>query len=501
MNSDKDAVLCETKQLSASSSMSSLTVDSVNITDIEKQCYSPTKWESGARETTRYEVEREDPQEPIPSKTSSRFVRFIRWNFFSTYRRLFTVVFVANCIALIILGSSRGGHVGLTYSNTVGATSINLLVSILCRQEHVVNMLFRMTASIPITAPFQVRRWCAEVYHYGGLHSGCGVAAVFWYLAFASLVTRRIFIESHVDRAIVVITYLILSLLTAMCASAYPSIRHRIHNLFEAMHRFAGWTVVILFWTQVLLTVRQTCQATGVPYGRGAITNLSFWCLCIITVCIVYPWARMRRRDVEAERLSEHAIRLHFKSPNTSFCQALRLSENPLKENHAFAAIPSESSNGGFSVVISNAGDWTKKIIQSPPKKLYIKGVPTFGVLRLATMFEPVLLVATGSGIAPLLSLFAGAPGLKCRVLWSTPSPVETFSQEIVDRVLRADPNAVIIDTRRSGRPNIVEVTYRLFKSSGAEAVVVISNPTVTKKLVYGMETRGVPAYAPIFDS
>jgi len=209
----------------------------------------------------------------------------------------------------------------------------------------------------------------------------------------------------------------------------------------------------------------------------------------------------MRLREVEAEHLSDHAIRLHFKAPNTSFCQALRLSENPLKENHAFAAIPTENNGDGFSVVISNAGNWTKKIIKSPPKKMYIRGIPTFGVLRLATMFEPILLVATGSGIAPLLSLFAGVPDLKCRVLWSTPNPVQTFSQEIVNRVLRADPHAVIIDTKKSGRPDIVAVTYRMFKASGAEAVMVISNPNVTRKVVYGLETRGVPAYAPIFDS
>jgi ribosomal protein L14E/L6E/L27E len=33
------------------------------------------------------------------------------------------------------------------------------------------------------------------------------------------------------------------------------------------------------------------------------------------------------------------------------------------------------------------------------------------------------------------------------------------------------------------------------------EAVVVISNQRVTRKVVYGLETRGVPAYGAIFDS
>jgi hypothetical protein len=34
-----------------------------------------------------------------------------------------------------------------------------------------------------------------------------------------------------------------------------------------------------------------------------------------------------------------------------------------------------------------------------------------------------------------------------------------------------------------------------------AEAVIVISNEKLTKKVVYGMETRGVPAYGAIWDS
>ena len=67
--------------------------------------------------------------------------------------------------------------------------------------------------------------------------------------------------------------------------------------------------------------------------------------------------------------------------------------------------------------------------------------------------------------------------------------------------VLKADPNAVIIDTRTSGRPNMVQITYQLYIESGAEAVFVISNPKLTKKLVYAMESRGVPAFGPIWDS
>ncbi len=47
----------------------------------------------------------------------------------------------------------------------------------------------------------------------------------------------------------------------------------------------------------------------------------------------------------------------------------------------------------------------------------------------------------------------------------------------------------------------MVALTYQLVLESNAEAVFIISNPKVTKKVVYGMETRGIPAYGAIFDS
>jgi hypothetical protein len=98
------------------------------------------------------------------------------------------------------------------------------------------------------------------------------------------------------------------------------------------------------------------------------------------------------------------------------------------------------------------------------------------------------------------------------RIIWATKDPVQTFGREVVELVYRTDPEAVVIDTRKVGaRPDLVKLAYRVceegrevVKGEGrkrGEAVVVISNQKVTKKVVYGLETRGVPAYGAIFDS
>jgi hypothetical protein len=78
---------------------------------------------------------------------------------------------------------------------------------------------------------------------------------------------------------------------------------------------------------------------------------------------------------------------------------------------------------------------------------------------------------------------------------------LRTYGFDIYDSVLKADPQALVIDTTLAGRPDMVTHTYQLFVESGAEAVFVISNPRLTRKIVYAMETRDIPAFGPIWDS
>ncbi len=78
-----------------------------------------------------------------------------------------------------------------------------------------------------------------------------------------------------------------------------------------------------------------------------------------------------------------------------------RISLSPLSEWHAFANFPVPGTDE-FSVVISQAGGWTTKIINDPPKEIWICGTPVSGVLRVNILFRRVVFVATGSGIGPI---------------------------------------------------------------------------------------------------
>ena len=135
-----------------------------------------------------------------------------------------------------------------------------------------------------------------------------------------------------------------------------------------------------------------------------------------------------------------------------------------------------------------------------PPKQLWVRGQPLHGLLYASRLFKKIVVVATGSGIGPPLSLFH-ANVTPRRILWSTPKPLETYGPKVIKAVMDADPDAMIIDTRKAGRPDILGLTIKMVQESEAEAVFIISNPKVTHLVVHGCVTRGIPAYGAIFDS
>ena len=75
------------------------------------------------------------------------------------------------------------------------------------------------------------------------------------------------------------------------------------------------------------------------------------------------------------------------------------------------------------------------------------------------------------------------------------------FGADVLDTIHRTLPNAVIHDTEISGRPDLATMGYNAAACFRAEAVIIIANEKVTKKVVYGVESRGVAAYGAIWDS
>ncbi|MFC8141342.1 hypothetical protein ACFUKV_06190 [Streptomyces paradoxus] len=385
------------------------------------------------------------------------------------YNRLAALVLLANVTfawAVRPLGAATLGHAALA----------NLALAVVVRQQYVVNLLFRLATSAPTSWPLRVRWTLGKVYHFGGLHVGGALAGTAWFLALTITTPNG---------PLMAVGWTLIALLTLVIATALPPFRSRHHDHFEKIHRFGGWAVLALFWTHTLLS------APG-PWEVGV--------LAVVTFSVALPWLRLRKVDVRLERPSSHVVLARFDHGETPFAgSSTAISRSPLKEWHSFANVPAPGEPG-FRLTISRAGDWTGSFIDDLPRQVWVKGITTAGVANIEVLFTKVVYVATGSGIGPCLPHLLAAQ-VPSRLVWATRDPRATYGDALVDEILAVQPHALVWDTSRHGKPDMVRLAHEAYRDSGAEAVICISNKKLTWQVVHGLERRGIPAYGAIWDS
>ncbi|WP_030955629.1 membrane protein [Streptomyces sp. NRRL S-481] len=385
------------------------------------------------------------------------------------YNRLAALVLLANAAFLWAawpLAAPTLGHAALA----------NLALAVLVRQQYVINLLFRLATSAPTTWPLKIRWTLGKVYHFGGLHVGGALAGTAWFLALT--ITAPNGPATAVGWALV-------GLLTIVVATALPPFRSRHHDHFEKIHRFGGWTALVLFWTHTLLS------SPG-PAEVGV--------LAVVTFSVALPWLRLRKVDVRLERPSSHVVLARFDHGETPFAgSSTAISRSPLTEWHSFANVPTPGEPG-FRLTISRAGDWTGAFIDDLPERVWVKGITTAGVANIEVLFRKVVYVATGSGIGPCLPHLLAAE-VPSRLVWATRDPRATYGDALVDEILAVQPHALVWDTSRHGKPDMVRLAHDAYRDFGAEAVICISNKRLTWQVVHGLEQRGIPAYGAIWDS
>jgi hypothetical protein len=309
----------------------------------------------------------------------TRVFQELRYRIWIVYRRLFSIIWLINIAILVVILAIPA--IDRKWLTTIAL--INLTIAVVIRQDFVVNLIYTVCCSVPLSWPLAIRRRMAQVYHLGGIHSGCATAAVCWFAgSFAYSLREKLtgslpFVPSI---ATICLSAIALFMLLAMIVSAHPKFRKIYHNSFEVVHRLFGWTVLVLVWTQVILSIKDK-KAPHTSLGDASVRSPDLWLLLIITVSIAASWVYLKRVPVDTEILSQHAIRLHFQYTNAVRGGFLRVSERPLLEWHSFATIPAATSKEqhtkGCSVIVSRAGDWTSRQISKPPTKLWVRGVPS----------------------------------------------------------------------------------------------------------------------------
>ncbi|WP_422755651.1 hypothetical protein [Micromonospora sp. WMMD708] len=425
------------------------------------------------------------PDEVLPPPVST-LRRVLAHPRFMHHHRLVAAVLAGNA-ALLAYGLAAGWWHGPGAADALGVAALgNVALAVLIRQQYVINLLFRLATRAPTRWPLRVRATLGKVYHFGGLHVGAALAGTAWFLAQLGALTVR-----GGPTGALVTGYAVAVLLLAVVGTALPPVRSRRHDLFERTHRLGGWAALLLLWAQAGFLAGGPVALATSPQGLV---------LAVLTVSIALPWLRLRRVPVVVHRPSSHVALVHFDHGVTPFPgSSTAVSRSPLWEWHSFANVPAPGRSG-FRLTVSRAGDWTGRFVDDPPRRVWVKGISTAGVANIETLFRRVLYVATGSGIGPVLPhLLAGQ--VPAHLVWVARRHRETFGDDLVDEILAHQPDALLWDTARDGKPDMLRLAWQACRRYDAEAVICISNRPLTWQVVRGMEERGVPAYGAIWDS
>jgi hypothetical protein len=380
----------------------------------------------------------------------------------------------------------------------------NLAAAVVFRQQFVLNALAWLVTRPPTSWPLRVRWALGKYYHFGGLHVGTAIAGTLWYMSLVVSLLRDAVAgvgeaSSESLWAHLILGITIATTFTVMVVMALPRLRAAQHDRFELTHRFCGWAALVLVWINTLLFIHGGRGDRS--FGSAVLTAPSFWLVVLSAVLACWPWLLLRRVPISCERPSSHAVILRLEHGVTPAVGTTRpISRHPLAGWHHFANVPAAHGASGYRMLVSRAGDWTSALIDEPPSHVWVRGIPTVGVANVRRLFTKVVLVATGSGIGPVLGHLLDS-SVPARLVWVTKNPRLTYGDAFVDEIHAAQPDATIWDTGALGKPDVLQLAHDAYVESGAEAVICVSNRTVTWQVVHGLERCGIPAFGPIWDS
>lgn len=373
---------------------------------------------------------------------------------------------------------------------SAGVISIcELLVGVLVRNEIFVAYLHRLIALTPIFK-YEFNRM---LHCIGGIHVSCACAAFGWLLI--SLAAEKHGLCARITGSILLTFILFIS------ATAIPVVRRKYHNTFEYIHRYAGWTSLAILLVHVIFLQLEQYPAFNVK----AIINVPVFVLIFIFIIIVLPWLWVRRVPVQYMQPSKDVTVVTFPGALYPYGSVTRISDNG-REWHAFAIALTNATDDEHSVVIATAGDWTRKLAEDyrsnqSPNHMWIRRIKGLGFMYSIHAYRKVLIVCTGSGIAPALPYIKDSlPTTHSHLLWISRNHQINYGDYIWSLVQQKFPHVTLHDTHRDGRPGpeLVEETFWRTKS---EAIFVVSNEPFTNTVVNAMWERGIPCFGALFDS
>ncbi|KAG5639481.1 hypothetical protein H0H81_001603 [Sphagnurus paluster] len=416
-------------------------------------------------------------KKPAPRKVS-RWIQFQLW--FNTYRKFFTFVMCINLTGIILAATGKWKYP----RHYTGAMVLgNLLTAILMRNELFGRFLYLVVNTLFAKwTPLKFRLGCTSVLQHLGV--------------------TTIFIDHKDNHDSVLIMGVITNIFVGISiVSAFPWVRNTHHNVFERHHRFMGWLGLLSTWIFVVLGESYDLEThSWNPDGIRILRQQDFWFVFGMTVFVIIPWFTIREVPVDVEIPSPKVAILRFQRGMQQGLLA-RISRGSIMEYHAFGIISEGKDAKEHYLICGVQGDFTKALVNNPPKRLWTRQLKFAGVSNTSTLYKRGIRVCTGTGLGAALSTCLQSPDWY--LIWIGSDQEKTFGPTIsglIHRNLGPDRVTLWDSKKRGGRPDVMKLIKETYISWGAEVVFITSNFQGNKEMMEGCKEAGIPAFGTLWD-
>lgn len=337
---------------------------------------------------------------------------------------------------------------------------------------------------------------------FGDLHREAAISTVFWFVFYTSVHPLTPPYSDDVLETIIIV------LLSLIFITAIKAVRNRFHGLFEYVHRYVAYTILILIMFYFTITMVAALES-----ARDVLYQPSLYLLIIITILTIEPWINLKKVRVRIARVSPHVTILTRRGkPKVGTFSRFTIGD---MQFHSFAdSIYDIGNNSRFAYYVAKAGDATASLNR---KCSYGKHVSldlafrrghTRGFMSLVPVYDKVVLIATAGGIAPALpNMLLARKGVDMKVVWVTYDPVTELGQEFVDQLIaemerkNIEFHILLTNKIKVEYNELINLLVEYVEQVAPEATFVVSNPPYTRDLLWALKRKRLKAYGANFDS
>ncbi len=353
----------------------------------------------------------------------------------------------------------------------------------------------------------RLRKW--HGWHYvteriGFLHRLMAVSTFAWLGVHAAHVE---FAAPYVDE---ILLGTILLLLLVIMLTALAVFRRRNHDRFENFHRYMGWTSVGLLVAYFAVGSVQAQQGWA-----ELLVQPEPYLLLILIAMLVAPWLGVREAYPELVHVGPHVIGLRLQGP-PSYGTYSRVTLGN-RHFHPFGDSMIDFNDPDSRVLyITPSGDRTTEVVEGakagnfPLSEFTIRKDRFKGFMYHHSIYDHILIVVTGGGIAPIIPCLILNKHTRINVLWIGKSQSEEFGDDLlaalVNKIADQDIHLHILNTddedlKHYTNRRYISLIQKACEHYRPEAVFVMSNQPFTIDVMHALRQRSEKVYGATFDS